>query len=329
MQDIYTRSGQVNLLFFDNMRVLLQFPEGLKQEALKHAKKLEAEGNEVFISASPTFGACDLALDEAKNLKVDKLIHFGHAEFSHVDFNVEYISYQIDAPLEILPQSLPFLKDFRKIGIVTTIQHIHQLELMKKFFEQNGKEVFIGKPYGFAKKQGQILGCDIGSSATIDGKVDAHVYIGGGIFHPLGALLSTKKPFLIVDPFNNKIEFIDSYRELYAKRRKGKILSSIDAKRFGILVTTKNGQHNMALAKILKSRIESEGFEAGILVANTFDFESLDNMREFDAFISTACPRIAIDDIDRTRKPMLSANELIEVLKIKKELKQPEGITAR
>ena len=47
------------------MRILLQFPEGLKQEALSHAKKLEKEGNEVFISASPTFGACDLALDEA------------------------------------------------------------------------------------------------------------------------------------------------------------------------------------------------------------------------------------------------------------------------
>ena len=37
-------------------------------------------------------------------------------------------------------------------------------------------------------------------------------------------------------------------------------------------------------------------------------------MREFDAFVNTACPRIAIDDIDRTRKPMLSANEVNEVL---------------
>ena len=73
------------------MRILIQFPEGLKDRALHHAKMLEKEGNEVIISASPTFGACDLALDEARDLKVDKLIHFGHAEFHKVDFNVEYI----------------------------------------------------------------------------------------------------------------------------------------------------------------------------------------------------------------------------------------------
>src|SRR5271155_3473320 len=103
------------------MRILLQFPEGLKQEALKHAKKLEAEGNEVVISASPTFGACDLAIDEAKNIKADKLVHFGHAEFHHVDFNVEYIEYHIDADMSLLPRSLEKLEPYKKIGLVTTI----------------------------------------------------------------------------------------------------------------------------------------------------------------------------------------------------------------
>ncbi|MCL5093317.1 MAG: diphthamide synthesis protein, partial [Candidatus Marsarchaeota archaeon] len=144
------------------MRILLQFPEGLKQKALEHAKALESEGNEVFISASPTFGACDLAIDEAKNLKVDKLVHFGHAEFHHVDFNVEYIEYAIDAPLALLEPSLQYIFDYKKVGLVTTIQHVHQLDSIKQFYEKNGKEVFIGKPYGFAKTRGQILGCDIG-----------------------------------------------------------------------------------------------------------------------------------------------------------------------
>ncbi len=307
------------------MRVLLQFPEGLKQEALRHAKKLEGEGNEVFISASPTFGACDLALDEARNLKVDKLVHFGHAEFSHVDFNVEYVNYQIDAPLGLLPQSLVYLKAYDTIGISTTIQHMHQLDSVKDFYEKNGKKILIGRPYGFAKMAGQLLGCDIGSAASIDSRVDAHVYFGGGIFHPIGALLSTKKPFLVVDPFNNKISFIDSYRELYEKRRRGKIIASSGARNFGILMTTKNGQHNLALAKLLKARIEKDGLTAQILVASTFDFESLDNMREFDAFVNTACPRIAIDDTGRTRKPLLSANELIEVLRMKAEQKGIEA----
>ena len=302
------------------MRILLQFPEGLKQEALKHSKKLEAEGHEVIISASPTFGACDLALDEARDLKADKLVHFGHAEFHHVDFNVEYISYQIDADLSILQKSLDKLSGFNTIGLVTTIQHIHQLDAVKEFYEKNGKKVVVGRPYGFAKKPGQILGCDIGSAASIDKQVDAIVYFGGGMFHPLGALLMTTKPFLVVEPFQGSVEFIDQYREIYKKRSNGKILASVKARSFGILVTTKNGQHNMAMAKLLKGKIEQQGMSAGILVANTFDFESVSNMREFDAFVNTACPRIAIDDTDRLPKPLLSANELNEVLRIKKEL---------
>ncbi len=304
------------------MRILLQFPEGLKQEALKHAKRLESEGNEVFVSASPTFGACDLALDEAHAIKADKLVHFGHAEFQHVDFNVEYVEYSIDAPLALLGKSLGMLEGFETIGIVTTIQHVHQLDAIKEFYERNGKVVVIGKPYGFAKRPGQILGCDVGSSASIDKAVDAHVYFGGGIFHPLGALLATTKPFLAIEPFENRIEFIDRMRETYAKRSKGKVLASLEARNFGIMLTTKNGQHNAQLAGLLKKMIESKGLSAAILTANTFDFESLNNMLEFDAFVNTACPRLAIDDTDRLRKPMLSANELMEVLRMKAELKK-------
>lgn len=308
------------------MRILLQFPEGLKQEALKHAKRLESEGNEVFVSASPTFGACDLALDEARSLKVEKLIHFGHAEFQHVDFNVEYVEYRIDAPLALLDKSLDMLKGFKTIGIVTTIQHVHQLNSIREFYERNGKIVVIGKPYGFAKRPGQILGCDVGSSASIDRIVDAHVYFGGGIFHPLGALLATTKPFLAIEPFGNRIEFIDRMRETYARKSRGKVLASLEAKNFGVMLTTKNGQHNAQLAGLLKKRIEEQGLSAAILAANTFDFESLNNMREFDAFVNTACPRLAVDDTDRLGKPLLSANELMEVLRMKRELAQKKSL---
>ena len=110
------------------MKILLQFPEGLKQHALEYAKKLEKEGNEVYISASPSFGACDVAIDEAKQIGADKIVHFGHAEFMHVDFNVEYVEYPIDADLSILEKSLSLITNYKKVGIVTTVQHVHQLQ---------------------------------------------------------------------------------------------------------------------------------------------------------------------------------------------------------
>jgi diphthamide biosynthesis enzyme Dph1/Dph2-like protein len=58
---------------------------------------------------------------------------------------------------------------------------------------------------------------------------------------------------------------------------------------------------------------------ATILVSNTFDFESLGNLLEFDAFVNTACPRLAPDDSGRVGKPLLDADELAAVLKLKEE----------
>ena len=75
----------------------------------------------------------------------------------------------------------------------------------------------------------------------------------------------------------------------------------------------------MNLAKLIKDRIEKNGLSAAILISNNIDFQSIENMMEFDAFINTACPRIAVDDTERLKRPLLSANELMEVLNLRKE----------
>jgi 2-(3-amino-3-carboxypropyl)histidine synthase len=301
------------------MRILLQFPEGLKQRALSHAKRLEAEGNEVVISASPCFGACDLAIDEARRVGADRIVHFGHAEYARADFDVEYVEYEIDAPLDVLPLSLGALEGFSSICLLTTIQHVHQLGEVRKFYEGHGKQVVLNEPTGLTRRPGQVLGCDAGNAAALDGKVDAFVYFGGGDFHPFGALLKTTKPFLIVDPFMRRVVQIGHVRDEQLRRRKGRIVAALDARSFGILVSTKSGQYRMELARSLKRGIEDAGMAAAVLVSNTFDFDSLGNMAEFDAFVNTACPRLASDDSGRTRKPLLSADELSEVLELKKD----------
>ena len=132
-----------------------------------------------------------------------------------------FVEYHVDAPLDVIKNSLDALKEFDAIGIIATIQHVHQLNDIKAFYEKNGKTVLIGKPYGPAKNEGQVLGCDAGSAASINEKVDAFVYFGGGIFHPLGALIATTKPFFVADPFlDKKFDRIDAQREVYAKEKK-------------------------------------------------------------------------------------------------------------
>jgi len=65
-----------------NARIVgLQFPEGLKEYAVIIAAEIEDRTNaKVIIFTDPTYGACDTKDDEAKKLKIDLLIHFGHTK---------------------------------------------------------------------------------------------------------------------------------------------------------------------------------------------------------------------------------------------------------
>jgi len=59
----------------------LQFPDGLKQYGIDIADAIEKKtGARVIIFAQPVYGACDLREQEAQNLGIDMIIHFGHNE---------------------------------------------------------------------------------------------------------------------------------------------------------------------------------------------------------------------------------------------------------
>ncbi len=59
-------------------KVGLQFPEGLKRQAIGIARAIEEKtGSNVIISGNPCFGACDIDMMLAG--RVDILFHFGHA----------------------------------------------------------------------------------------------------------------------------------------------------------------------------------------------------------------------------------------------------------
>jgi 2-(3-amino-3-carboxypropyl)histidine synthase len=305
------------------LRILLQFPEGLKKEALNYARKLEKEGNEVFISASPCFGACDIAIEEAKSVKAEKIIHFGHSKLIDIkEIEVEYVEPKIEIEKEVLKKLIKEASQkikFKKIGLVTNISHIFQLKEIKELFKENGKEVFtaIGEK---TKNEAQILGCDVSAATKIEKDVEAFVYFGGGLFHPLGALILTNKPFFVIDPFQRKVFEITNLREKYKKISNAKISIASQAKTFGILLSTKPGQFNLEKALKIKEDLKKIGREGFLLIANTFDFNEISNF-DVEAFINTSCPRVSLEEGDRIEnKPILSVEEfyfLFEILKPK------------
>src|SRR5712692_1398734 len=63
-------------------RILIQLPDGLKNEGTRLAGLVrEKTGADVFISAVPAWGACDLSLDAAIRLKADRVRNCLQNEF--------------------------------------------------------------------------------------------------------------------------------------------------------------------------------------------------------------------------------------------------------
>jgi 2-(3-amino-3-carboxypropyl)histidine synthase len=301
------------------MRILLQFPEGLKRQALSYAQGLEKQGNEVFLSASPCYGACDLALEEAKAIKADRIIHFGHARFirKKLPIEVEYVEYHIDVDLEGFKEAIMRI-NAKSVVLATTIQHIHQLDAMKKTLEESGKKVFIGKG-ALSEYPGQVLGCDGGAVSQFADKSDAIIFVGDGNFHAIA--IDTNKPIFVIHPKSGQMRQINEEIERLKKRRKGAILKAVDATTYGIVVSTKPGQFNPAFASKAKKELETLGKMAEILVANEISPLALNNFISFDCYIISACPRMA-DDSEMFGKPLLNIGMYAELIGILKELKK-------
>lgn len=298
-----------------HMRIMLQFPEGLKQRALEYAKKYASEGHEVIISSEPSYGACDIPVYEALRLGCTKIVHFGHVEFCKIrEIEVEYVPYYYaDVPIGGVVSTAAALisgEGYKCVGVITNLSHVGQVAEIKGLLEKRGLDVRTAKGSAKCPYECQILGCDITALTSLP-EVDCILYFGGGTFHALapGAMHTGElKPVVWADPFSGTAKWVTEDIKRIQGQRKVALMRASEAKVYGILVGTKIGQYAYELARSLQERIRSKGRDAVIIAGNTFDFTSLNNFTWVDAWINTACPRIA-DDQNKLRAPIINAQE--------------------
>jgi 2-(3-amino-3-carboxypropyl)histidine synthase len=96
------------------------------------------------------------------------------------------------------------------------------------------------------------------------------------------------------------------------RRRFGVITRAADAKRFAVLVSKKPGQRRMELARRMKDLGEARGLEMISVYLDNIEPDRLLNLG-VEAAVSTACPRIALDDAAKYMIPILTPPEF-EVL---------------
>ncbi|MBQ70424.1 MAG: diphthamide biosynthesis enzyme Dph2 [Euryarchaeota archaeon] len=338
----------------DNRLIALQVPEGLKMQALEMMDTIETETSaQVVLAADPCYGACDLVHDKMQLMGVELVAHMGHSQMN-IDSGMptQFINVTYDGDPELSPV-LPWLNQHRemaqrrmrqqeqndglseeeaqerfmdavgrmaplsdtKLGLVGSIQHLHLLPEFHDRLEKAGFDVTI--PIGGARLSfpGQVLGCNYSGD---DPSIGHYLFLGSGDFHPIGLVLHTGKPLAMLDPYTGDAEEMSLERiERILRQRFGLIMSVQDAQTFGILIGEKPGQMRRTLALRMKRMLAKQG-KKGYLLALEHVGPELIDFYPVDAFVNTACPRIAIDDAVKYRKPLITPFELEVALGEKK-----------
>jgi len=304
--------------------IALQIPEGLKGSVFSIVDYLEKKTKaKVIITADPCFGACDIIDHELKDLDVEFVVHIGHTSIPSIeDFSIPMFfvnALSTKNVTKVVENSISILWG-KRIGVVTTAQHLHTLDTVKNILQKHNLEPLIAEGDRRISTKGQILGCNFSAGLNIADKIDSFLFIGSGMFHPVGLSLATKKPVIAADPYTDTVkkQEINELRDVILRQRHGAIARSKDAKRFGILIGIKRGQQRIKLAYKIKELLDSTKKESYIIALNNFSPLYLQSFRDIDCFVSTACPRIAIDDYMQYKTPIITPIEL-EILLGKKK----------
>jgi len=290
--------------------VLLQMPSGLKRKAQEIADEIRNRtGAEVLISGDSCYGACDLP--DSSLRFVDAVVQVGHSPIPSVRCSKPMIFIRAKISIDLkkaLESAVHLLKS--PVGLLSTAQHLHQLQETKSMLEEKGFRVFIGPGSGRIEEDGHILGCDYSSAKSVSDSVESFLLLGGGRFHAIGARLLTGKPVIIIDPERETAVLEDTDIDRFMRRRFAIIQKIKQAESLAIIVSSKVGQDRILLAQRLSKLASQKNRNCSIVIMDDLSPEKLLNLG-FDAYISTACPRIALDDADRYEKPVGTTSELL------------------
>lgn len=313
--------------------VVVNAPGGLLMQTKDMMERVrEKYGVTCILAGDSCFGICDTVDDEVEKLHADLALHIGHNVTVEAAGDHTYLIDAVDDVEfdEVVETAVPTLIPYKRLGLATFSQHLHQLGPVKRRLEEKGFDVRVGKQSNLMT-EGQISGCDFSTSQPMHDEVDAFVFLGESEFHAVGMALATAKPTFMLDPYRKEVTDVRAAAEERQKRAVLAVYKALDARVFGVITGLKEGQKMLGRSKWISERLEMNGRAVVRIALRDVTPERLAPHREIEAFVQTACPRISIDGFNFDR-PVLSIPQadalvaLMEGREIGEFLQRPKWI---
>lgn len=299
-------------------KIGIQAPDGLLNTILELAEMIEEKhGVETMILFDPSYGTCDLTNLDARRLGLDLVLNLGHSvgvdkigKYTYlvdVEYNVDFRPV-LDLALE------QFKGKFSRIGVVTISNHRSQLDAAVSYLSDKGLSAVKGESEGMLF-DGQVFGCNYYSARNIAKDVDAFFFLGQSRFHAIGVRLNTRKPTFMLDPFFNLVEDVSKEAEHVERKAILSILKAREVERIGVIVSIKEGQLFRKQAEEIRDKLTRLGKKTYLFHLREVNAQRVAAIRGIDAFVETACPRVALDNEDFDR-PMLSYEQALGLIRL-------------
>jgi 2-(3-amino-3-carboxypropyl)histidine synthase len=304
--------------------VALNGPEALIPKLQDTADHIaEAFSIQVYIIGDTCWGSCDLNTHAADMLSADILFNIGHTvAIDTFGQKVVMIGAFDDISFDIIAKKCArdLVGKHKTVSLVTDSQHLHQVDGVKKIFEDHGYNVIIGRGRG-QLRDAQVFGCEFYPAHDVHKQVDAYIFLGQSMFHSAGVALSTEKPTYMLDPYFEEYTEVNEFAQGMQKKAILSIYKALDAEKIGVVIGLKEGQFAHLRAIELKKEFEKLGKRVQMIALTEITEERIQIFKGIDAFVQVACPRIGTDN--HFKKPMLSVPQALSLIKLLK--KEPIG----
>ena len=278
---------------------------------------------QVYIIGDTCWGSCDLNTHAAEMLSADILFNVGHTiAMDTFGQKVIMIGAFNDINFEIVASKCArdLAGKYKTVSLVTDSQHLHQIEDVKKIFEDHGYNVIIGRGRG-QLRDAQVFGCEFYPAFSVQNMVDAYIFLGQSMFHSASVALSTERPTFMLDPYFEEYTEVNEFAQGMQKKAVLSIYKALDAEKIGIIIGLKEGQFAHLRAIELKKELEKSGKKVQMIALTEITQERIQIFKGIDAFVQVACPRIGTDN--HFNKPVLSVPQALSLIRLLK--KEPIG----